>query len=291
MSSGGELVLVATPIGNLGDLSPRAVGALRDADRVCCEDTRRTRALMAAAGVRGGGRLLSLHAHNEQSRLPGVLAELEAGKRVALVTDAGMPGVSDPGGRLVAAAVARGIRVTVVPGPSAVLAALVVSGLASDRFSFEGFLPRRRAERLRRLARVVADERTIVLFEAPGRVAGTLGELAALAPDRRVAVCRELTKVHEEVWRGTLADAAAAYAAREVRGEVVIVVAGGPEVAERSERDVGAAVEARLEAGDSARDAAVEVAASLGVPRRVAYEAAIAARRHAGGAHPGEPPR
>jgi 16S rRNA (cytidine1402-2'-O)-methyltransferase len=276
------LVVVATPIGNLGDLAPRARRALEEADLVCCEDTRRTRALLSALGVPAGGRLLSLHAHNETARAPAVLEALEAGRTVVLVSDAGMPTVSDPGGRLVAEAAAAGVTVTCVPGPSAVLAALAVSGLGADRFSFEGFLPRKGAERRRRLDAMAADERAVVFFEAPGRVAQTLADVAAAAPDRPVAVCRELTKVHEEVWRGAAADAAAEFAGRaEVRGEVVVVLGPLSEPARRApdDEEVAEAARARLAAGDATKEAAEAVSAALGVGRRRAYDAVLAARR------------
>ena len=220
------MVLVATPIGNLGDLSARAVETLRVADLVCCEDTRRTRALLSAAGVPAGGRLRSLHAHNEVARIPALLAAASEGRTVAVVTDAGMPAISDPGARLVAAAASAGITVTVVPGPSAVLAALVVSGLPTDRFCVEGFLPRSGGSRGRRLDAVVSDPRTTVVLESPQRLAATLGDLAARVPDRAVVVCRELTKLHEAVWRSSASEAAERFSSCEVRGEVVIVVAG-----------------------------------------------------------------
>ena len=221
--AGGRLVIVSTPIGNLGDLSPRAVDALRHADLVCCEDTRRTRALLTHAGV-SGRRLLSVHARNEAARLPQVLAHLATGETVAVVSDAGTPGVSDPGSRLVQAAVDAGVEVTAVPGPSAVLAALVVSGLPTARFCFEGFLARRGTDRRRRLEALAREERTTLIYEAPGRLAATLVDLAAACGgDRAVVVARELTKLHEELWRGTLAEAAPEFAGREVRGEVVVV--------------------------------------------------------------------
>ncbi len=222
----GAVVLVATPIGNLGDVSTRLVETLRSADLVCCEDTRRTRALMSAVGVPAGGRLRSLHAHNEAARIPELLAAASRGQTVAVVTDAGMPAISDPGARLTAAAAAAGIRVTVVPGPSAVLAALVVSGLSTSRFCVEGFLPRSGGARRRRLDAVVSDPRTTVVLESPQRLGSTLGDLATRDPEREVAVCRELTKLHEEVWRGTASEAADHFSSRDVRGEVVVVVAG-----------------------------------------------------------------
>lgn len=284
---GGALVLVATPIGNLGDLSPRAVDALSSADVVCCEDTRRTRALLSAAGVPAGGRLRSLHAHNEAARIPEILSALSTGKTVVVVTDAGTPGVSDPGMRLVEAAVREGATVTTVPGPSSVLAALVVSGLPTDRFCVEGFLPRSGGERWRRLDALVAAGRTTVVLESPRRLPATLGDLAVRVPDRPVAVCRELTKAHEEVWRGSAADAAEEFARRagrgELRGEVVVVVAGAATAGGRArgpgsdadDRAVAEAAARRVAAGDSTRDAADAVARELGVSRRRAYAAAV----------------
>jgi 16S rRNA (cytidine1402-2'-O)-methyltransferase len=274
----GGLILVASPIGNLGDLTPRAVETLDAADVILCEDTRRTRALLTHAGVSAGRRLVALDAHREAASVKQVLAWIAEGKQVAVVSDAGMPAVSDPGARLVAAVAAAGGSVGVVPGPSAVLAALVVSGLPTDRFCFEGFLPRKGRERRSRLADLAAEERTSVLFESPLRVAATLAELAAACgPDRPVAVVRELTKLHEEVWRGALGRAAELAAASTPRGEHVIVVGGhsGPEVADE---DLEEAVARCLEEGSSARDAATAVAARLGVGRRRAYEAALRLR-------------
>jgi len=278
MTAGGRVVLVGTPIGNLGDLSPRAVAAMAEADVVCCEDTRRTRALLTHAGV-VGARLVSLHAHNEQARIRPLLARLAAGETVAVVSDAGLPGVSDPGARLVAAAIEAGATVTVVPGPNAALGALVVSGLECDRFCFEGFLPRRGGERRRRLETLSADARTTVIYEAPGRVGATLADLAAVAGgDRPVAVVRELTKLHEEVWRGTLSAAAAEFASRQVLGEVVLVVGGAPAAGPVGDDQLAEAVRARLAAGESMRDASSAVAADLGVQRRRVYALAHALR-------------
>ncbi len=294
MREEGALVLVATPIGNLGDLSARATETLRSADLVCCEDTRRTRALLSAAGIPAGGRLRSLHAHNESARIPEVLAATSEGRTVALVTDAGMPAVSDPGARLVAAAVGAGVRVSVVPGPSAVLAALVVSGLPTDRFCVEGFLPRSGGARRRRLDAVTSDQRTTVLLESPQRVASTLADVATRAPGRRVAVCRELTKLHEEVWRGTASEAAEHFAQRAVRGEVVVVLAGAGDdpptpdaerdaAAEqvRADSELARSVASALASGSSVRDAADAAAKALGVSRRIASAAAGAARHAA----------
>ncbi|HEY6428297.1 MAG TPA: 16S rRNA (cytidine(1402)-2'-O)-methyltransferase [Acidimicrobiales bacterium] len=281
---GGRLVLVATPIGNLGDLSPRAREVLAEADLICCEDTRRTRALLSAAGIParrdGRERLLSLHGHNERTRLERVTACVDAGGMVAVVSDAGTPGISDPGAWLAAQLAAAGATVSTVPGPTSVVGALVVSGLPSDRFTVEGFLPRKGAERRRRMAALMTDERTAVVLEAPSRVAGTLAELAALDPDRPAAVVRELTKLHEEVWRGTLSEAADAFAAREVRGEVVLVVGGAPAPEPADDAVVEQAIRAALAADPSAgpRQLADRVAASLALPRRRAYEAALRVR-------------
>ena len=282
----GALVLVATPIGNLADLGPRAREVLAEADLICCEDTRRTRALLSAAGIGAQDRLLSLHGHNERDRLERVATCVAGGGTVAVVSDAGTPGISDPGAWLAAQLAAAGETVTTVPGPSSVIGALVVSGLATDRFCVEGFLPRKGPERRRRLAALMADERTSVVLEAPGRVAGTLAELAALDAARPVAVVRELTKVHEEVWRGTLGEAARSFAARQVRGEVVLVIGGAPPRPPASDAEVDAAVRAQLaeNPGAGPRQVAERVAAELGVARRRAYEAALRARNAPDGA-------
>jgi len=273
--AGGRLVVVATPIGNLGDLSPRAVEALAGADVIACEDTRRTRALLTAAGVRAP-RLLAVHDANEAERADAVVALLEGGATVALVSDAGTPAVSDPGRRVVAAAVAAGHPVTVVPGPSAAIAALVASGLPTDRFVFEGFLPRKGAERGRRLAATAAEQRTVVLYEAPHRVARTAADLAAACgPDRPVALARELTKVHEEVWRGTLRDLVARVAEVAPRGEHVLVLGGAAEAAAAGDADIEAALADRLAAGDDRRAAVAAVTEALGVPRRRVYELSL----------------
>lgn len=273
----GALVLVGTPIGNLGDISPRAVDALTTADLIACEDTRRTRILLSALGVRAGRRLLSVHEHNEAARVDTVLARLGAGQTVAVVSDAGMPLVSDPGERLVAAAVEAGHRVEVVPGPSAVLAALVLSGMVSARFCFEGFLPRSGRARTKRLAELAPEPRTIVIFEAPQRVAATVADLAsALGGDRRVAVARELTKRYEAVWRGTLTGASAHLTEAEPRGEFVLVIDGAsPEVHDYSDEDIGAALAACLNDGVDKKSAVAKVSIDLGVAKRRAYQIAI----------------
>ena len=286
----GRLEVIATPIGNLADLSERARLGLAGADVIAAEDTRRTRALLSAAGVPGGGRLLSVHGHNEKERLAQVATAVAGGATVAVVSDAGTPGIADPGAWLAAQLAAAGETVSTVPGPSSVIGALVVSGLPTDRFCVEGFLPRKGGERRRRMASLVADERTTVVLEAPGRVAATLADLAEVAgdaaPSRPVAVVRELTKMHEEVWRGSLADAAAAFAAREVRGEVVLVIGGAPTPPAAGDADVEAAVRAALARDPTAgpRQVADRVAATLGVPRRQAYEAALRVRAPSGGA-------
>ncbi|HEV3402243.1 MAG TPA: 16S rRNA (cytidine(1402)-2'-O)-methyltransferase [Acidimicrobiales bacterium] len=275
-SGGGTLVLVATPIGNLGDLPPRAVRALAEAQTIACEDTRRTRQLLSHAEIEGGNRLIAVNDHSEAAQVRTILARLDAGQRVALVTDAGMPAISDPGQRLVAAVTAAGHRVEVVPGPSAALAALVVSGLPTARFCFEGFLPRKGRARAERLAELATERRTIVVFEAPHRVRQTVADLAeALDPVRRVAVARELTKAFEEVWRGTLEGAVAHLAAREPRGEYVLVLAGAPAPGPPAADTVEDALRARMEAGEDKRSAIAAVAADLGVPKRQVYEAAL----------------
>jgi 16S rRNA (cytidine1402-2'-O)-methyltransferase len=275
--SEGALVLVATPIGNLGDLSPRAVVELAAADAIACEDTRRTGRLLAHFGIAPRS-LVVVNDHNEAAAVRGVLARLDRGERVAVVTDAGMPGISDPGERLVRAAVAAGHVVTVVPGPSAAVAALVASGLPTGRFCFEGFLPLSGSSRSERLRVLAAEPRTIVLYEAPHRLARTLADLVgALGPSRGVAVVRELTKLHEEVFRGSLGSAATWALESSPRGELVLVVAGAPPVAPPSDDEVAAAVGAALARGLSVRDAATEVADLLGIPRRRAYDASVRA--------------
>jgi 16S rRNA (cytidine1402-2'-O)-methyltransferase len=274
-------VLVATPIGNLGDLSPRAKEVLGSADVICCEDTRRTRVLLSAMGLPSNPRRLSsLHAHNEASRIAEVLSWLHGGKTVAVVSDAGTPAVSDPGRRLVAAAASAGVVVTEVPGPSSVVVALTLSGLDSERYCFEGFLPRKGTARHRRLDALAGEERTAVLMEAPGRVAQLLVDLVGACGDRPVAVCRELTKLHEEVWRGSLAEAATEFADRDLLGEVVVVLGGAEPRPDPTDEEVAGAVAARIGAGDTPRQAAEAVSADLGVTRRRAYSLAIAERDH-----------
>lgn len=273
----GTLLLVATPIGNLEDLSTRAVRVLGEVAWVACEDTRRSRALFSAAGIPAGSRLRAFHAHNETEMIPAVLATLAADESVALVSDAGTPAISDPGQRLVAAVAEAGYIVSVVPGPSAVLGALVVSGFPTDRFVVEGFLPRKGKERASRLASLAHEPRTVVVLESPGRLVATLRDLAALDPTRRVAVVRELTKLHEEAWRGALGDAVVEFDSRErLRGEITIVVSGAIEVADEIGADrLSEAARRALERGLATKAAAEEVAAALGVSRRVAYDAVL----------------
>lgn len=273
-ADGGALVLVATPIGNLDDLSPRAVRTLAEADLVVCEDTRRTGRLLAAAGI-GRRPLLAVHDHNEARSVGGVIDRLRAGEVVAVVTDAGLPGISDPGERLVRAAAAEGFEVRVVPGPSAAVAALVVSGLPTARVAFEGFLPRRGSGRDEHLADLVGERRTIVLYEAPHRLARTLADLAgALGADRRVALVRELTKLHEETWRGTLAEALDRVVEVEPRGEHVVVVEGGSAPEPAADDVLTGALAERVAAGLSTRDAVAEVATAYGAPKRRVYDLA-----------------
>lgn len=272
---GGALVLVATPIGNMGDLAPRAVRALAEADVVACEDTRRTGRLLAAVGVTAQ-RLMVVNDHTEAEATVRLVEAVGRGERVALVTDAGMPGIADPGERLVAAMVAAGLSVEIIPGPSSPLAGLVVSGFSTARFVMEGFLPRRGAERVQRLATVAGERRTVVLLEAPHRLVRTVTDLAAACGDgRRVALCRELTKLHEQVWRGTLAEAMDYCAEVTPRGEYVVVVDGAAAPDPATDDELRAAVRRAMGQGSSTRDASDEVAAAAGVSRRRVYELAV----------------
>ncbi len=271
--AGGTLYVVATPIGNLGDITLRAIDVLRAVPLVAAEDTRMTRRLWARHGI--ATRLVSYHARSEPRRRDELLAHLQGGADLALVTDAGTPLVSDPGEELVGAWAARGGTVVPIPGASAVLAALVASGLPAARWSFEGFLPRRGRERKDRLARICGDERTTVLFEAPGRAAATLSDLAtACGSDRRAALAREITKLHEEIWRGSLGELAQRAAGEEPRGEVTIVVAGA-EASDEPHVDLAAAhadVDRLVKEGLSRSSAAREVANRTGLPRRELFK-------------------
>lgn len=270
----GVLVLAGTPIGQAGDAPPRLAAELAGADVVAAEDTRRLRRLTTDLGIELTGRVVSYFEGNESARTPSLVEALLAGERVVLVTDAGMPSVSDPGYRLVAAAVEAGIRVTAVPGPSAVLTALAVSGLPVDRFCFEGFLPRKAGERTRRLADLGAEQRTMVFFEAPHRTQAALEAMRdVFGADRAAVVCRELTKTHEEVRRGPLGELVA-WAADGIRGEVTIVVAGAdPAAAVATDpASLRAAVAGLEESGMRRKDAIAAVAVQAGVPKRDVYQ-------------------
>lgn len=269
----GVLVLAGTPIGRPDDAPPRLAQELARADVVAAEDTRRLKRLTADLGIELSGRVVSYFEGNEEGRTPQLLEALQAGERVVLVTDAGMPSVSDPGYRLVAAAVEAGIEVTSVPGPSAVLTALAVSGLPVDRFCFEGFLPRKAGERARRLEALGEEARTMVFFEAPHRTQAALEAMAeAFGADRRAAVCRELTKTHEEVRRGALGTLAA-WAAEGVRGEVTVVVAGASAAEPTTDPETLRALVASEEAAGVPRKQAIaDVARRSGVPKRLVYD-------------------
>ena len=269
------IILAATPIGNLGDASKRLVEALENAEVIAAEDTRTAIHLMRALGVENRPRLIPLHEHNESDKAAELVA-LATSADVLVLTDAGMPTVSDPGFVLVGAAIAAGVTVTAIPGPSAVLTALAVSGLPTDRFSFEGFLPRK--GRVAYFTSLAREQRTMVFFESPNRLAAALADLAsALGPDRRAVVCRELTKLHEEVKRGTASELAA-YFADGARGEICLVVEGAPPATADLATGV-AQVLAMVAAGERLKEAAAEVAEQTGLSKRDLYEAALAARR------------
>ncbi|MFD7428225.1 16S rRNA (cytidine(1402)-2'-O)-methyltransferase [Streptomyces sp. NPDC059818] len=278
----GTLVLAGTPIGDVADAPPRLATELETADVVAAEDTRRLRRLTQALGIHTTGRVVSYFEGNESARTPELVEALTGGARVLLVTDAGMPSVSDPGYRLVAAAVEQGIKVTAVPGPSAVLTALALSGLPVDRFCFEGFLPRKGGERLGRLREVADERRTMVFFEAPHRLDDTLAAMAEVfGTERRAAVCRELTKTYEEVKRGPLGELAV-WAAEGVRGEITVVVEGAADSVE--ELDAGELVrrvQVREEAGERRKEAIAAVAAAAGLPKREVFDAVVAAKNAA----------
>jgi 16S rRNA (cytidine1402-2'-O)-methyltransferase len=278
----GTLILAAAPIGRLEDASRRFTAGLAAAPVIAAEDTRRLRRLAARLDVELTGRVISYYDAVEAERQPYLLGELLAGRDVFLVTDAGMPGVSDPGYRLTAAAAAAGIRVTVLPGPSAVTAALAVSGLPTDRFCFEGFPPRGRGERARRFAELAGERRTLVFFESPRRAGTTLRELSEVfGPQRRAVVCRELTKTHEEVRRGTLGELAA-WAAGGLLGEITMVVEGAPAVGRDGDTagvgEAVAEVTRRVADGLSRRDAIAAVVAETGLPRNLVYDAVVSPR-------------
>lgn len=270
----GRLVLIATPIGNLEDLSPRAARALAEADLVAAEDTRHSRVLLDHLGLRRP--LISHHEHNEDRRIPDLLERVEAGQTVAVITDAGTPGLADPGFRLVRAALARGVVVESIPGPAAALQALVLSGLPMDRFAFEGFLPRKAAARSRRLTELADDPRTLVFYVAPHRAGAELAAMAEVFGPRAAALARELTKRHEEVWHGSLSELAGR-AAEGVRGEVTVVVAGAAPVNPDAltDEELAARVRELIATGCSKRDALAEVAQATGAPRRRVYQAVL----------------
>src|ERR1039458_724421 len=275
----GQLVLVATPLGNLGDLSRRALELFAAADVIYCEDTRHSRVLFSAHDIPTGGRLRSLHEHNEAGECAQIVARVRAGELVVLISDAGTPGISDPGSRVVAAVVDAGLVVTTAPGPSAVIAALSISGLPTERFAMEGFLSRKSSERITSYEQWAREERTIVFYESPQRLKAVLHELAALFPTRRVAIAREMTKLHQEAVRGTLVDAAEVMDQRDVKGEIVVVLDG---VSLMPDVDVVVVREALVEqfsVGASTRDAVDFVAEVLGVARREVYQLALEIRR------------
>ena len=276
--TGGRVVLVGTPLGNLADMAPRGTEALRQATVLACEDTRRTGRLLQHLGV-PAPRLLRMDEHTEAEVIPTLLEVASSGGLAAVVSDAGMPVLSDPGGRLVSAAAEAGVEVEVVPGPFAGAAAAALSGLldAAGRFNFEGFLPRRGAERAQVLAEVAAARKASVLYESPHRLEATVAELAEVCgPGRRVALCRELTKMHEETWRGTVAEAAEHLLDKPPKGEFVVVVEAAPPAAEPDDAQVAEAVAAHVRSGVSHRDAAARVAGELGVApnraKRIANE-------------------
>jgi len=277
-SLAGVLVLAATPIGDPRDAAPRLTQEIATADVVAAEDTRRFTRLCRSLEVKASGSVVSYHEHNEATRTADLLSRLVGGARVLVVTDAGMPSVSDPGYRLVVAAVEAGVKVTCVPGPSAVLMALAVSGLPVDRFCFEGFPSRKAGERLRSFRALAPERRTLIFFEAPHRLDATLAAMAeAFGADRPAAVCRELTKTYEEVKRGALGDLAQ-WAAAGVKGEITVVVGGAPAEVSDPESAV-AAIQARVAGGERLRDVCAEVAAATGLSRNDLYNAALAARR------------
>ena len=271
----GRLHLVATPIGNLGDLPPRAVSTLQACALICCEDTRHSGSLLAHSGV-SGVRLAIANEHTEVARIDEVLTLLAEGRDVAVVTDAGTPGISDPGARLVRAAIDAGHTVSAVPGPAALVMALVISGFDSGRFVFEGFLPRSGRDRTERLAEVAGERRTVVLYEAPHRLPRTLTDLSAVCGgERRIAVTRELTKKFEEVWRGTLSEAITHVDARAPRGEYVLVLEGAAPAAAADDATILDALRAALAAGADRRSAVATVMARTGAAKRRVYDLSL----------------
>jgi len=274
----GGLVLIATPIGNLGDITQRAIESLQNADVICCEDTRHSGKLLAHFGVTGK-KLIVINEHTEYEAREEIVSLVTSGSVVALITDAGTPGISDPGERLVVAVIQAGGNVTAVPGASALTMALVISGLPTSRFVFEGFLPRSGAERTERLAMTTTEPRTIVLYEAPHRLAKTLSDLTtACGAMRRVVLARELTKLHEEIWRGTLQDANMFVAATEPRGEYVIIIEPAKPPAPPTDAELLDAIRVEIAKGVSRKDSAARVSARFGVAKRTVYELALQVR-------------
>ncbi len=275
----GRLILAATPIGNVDDASLRLRTLLEQAPIIAAEDTRRLYALAARMGITIGGKVISFHEHNEVDKADALLDNVEAGSDVVMVTDAGMPSVSDPGYRVVERAIERDLVVTSAPGPSAVLTALALSGLPTDRFTFEGFPPRKAGELARAIAALSVEPRTMVFFESPHRIAATLEAMAqGFGQERKAAVCRELTKTYEQVLRGTLAQLSLAASQEQLRGEIAIVVSGAPHSVEVSVDALVAEVLARVEGGERLKNAVSEVAQATGFSKRDLYAAALAAK-------------
>ena len=274
----GALLLVATPIGNLGDMSQRAIDALNQAEIICCEDTRHSGKLLSHFGVTGK-KLIVINEHTEYDAREEIVGFVASGKTVALITDAGTPGISDPGERLVVAMINAGLQVSAIPGPSALTMALVTSGLPTSRFVFEGFLPRSGADRTERLAMTATESRTIVLYEAPHRLIKTLSDLTtACGAVRRVVVARELTKLHEEIWRGTLQDANMYFSTTEPRGEFVIILEPAKPPAPPTDEELVEAIRAEIAKGVSRKDSAARVSARFGIAKRHVYELALQLR-------------
>ena len=274
----GALLLVATPIGNLGDMSQRAIDALKQAEIICCEDTRHSGKLLSHFGVTGK-KLIVINEHTEYDAREEIVGFVASGKTVALITDAGTPGISDPGERLVVAMINAGLQVSAIPGPSALTMALVTSGLPTSRFVFEGFLPRSGAERTERLAMATTESRTTIYYEAPHRLIKTLSDLTtACGAVRRVVIARELTKLHEEFWRGTLQDANMHFAATEPRGEFVIILEPAKPPAPPTNEELVEAIRSEMNKGVSRKDSAARVSARFGVAKRHVYELALQVR-------------
>lgn len=271
----GSLTIVATPIGNLADITTRAVEALANASVVCCEDTRRSGLLLQHLGI-SGKKYLVVNEHTEHDACQEIIAILLAGSNVALITDAGTPGISDPGERVVRAVISAGLKVTSTPGPAALIMALVVSGLSTSRFVFEGFIPRSGAERTQRLSDIATEVRTVVLYEAPHRLIRTLADLEVVCgPLRQVVLARELTKIHEEFWRGTLHDASQHVQTAGPRGEYVVMLEGAKPPAPPTDEELNSALRNELNKGATRKDSASRVAAKYGVAKRRVYELAL----------------